>query len=390
VNAQDFKFDPPLWLVNLARTLLIIGSAVFLLGLIFDPQRVWANVLLVSVFLLGIGLGSVFLVAGLQLCSAKWANAIRGLPEKLWVFIAIGGIGVLVTVLFRPSLYPWHDPTPEALHHLHGFRAMWLDRSFFIARTVVFLGIWILQAKAIVKSAGRSPDDRAPSHGRWSALYIVVLMLTVWMAVSDWIMSLDPMFYSTMFGMYCFAGFFASALAVIILLAVWLRDRGPWRNVLTEAHLHDLGKLQFGFCTFWMYIWFSQYMLVWYTNNPEETSYFIQRIEGAWMPLFVLNLFLNWIVPFFALLSVRAKRSASIMSKVVVVVLIGHWLDLYLMILPTIQHGGLKGAETAGLPFGIWEIGIAAGGLGLFIFVFLRTIARTVVKTDNIGLSVSH
>ncbi len=151
----------------------------------------------------------------------------------------------------------------------------------------------------------------------------MVFGVTFTLASVDWVMSLEPLWYSTIFGIYNFAGLFLSGLAAIILVALWLERQGPLRNVLNEDHLHDLGKLLFAFSMFWMYIWFSQYMLIWYTNIPEETTYFVRRVHGHWLVLFLVNVVLNWLVPFAVLLRRDTKRHRTTLGRVAVVVLVG-------------------------------------------------------------------
>jgi hypothetical protein len=150
----------------------------------------------------------------------------------------------------------------------------------------------------------------------------------------------------------------------MILLVLWLR-RGPLVDFVTAEHLHDLGKYLFAFCTFWMYIWFSQYMLIWYANIPEETVYFVRRQSGLWMPIFLMNLFLNWVVPFVVLLPKWTKRDPAILGKVAAVVLAGRLVDLYLMIYPPVS------GETPTL--GLWEIGPVAAAGAVFILAFARS-----------------
>jgi hypothetical protein len=153
-----------------------------------------------------------------------------------------------------------------------------------------------------------------------------------------------------------------------VILALSLRRHGPMKGTFTDEHLHDLGKLLLGFSCFWMYIWFSQYMLIWYTNIPEETSYFMLRTHGAWWPLVVANVVLNWIVPFFFLLPRPAKRSARMMAAIGSVVLVGRWLDLYIMVLPsTIGERPLIGTP---------EIAAATALCGAFALLFLRAFAK--------------
>jgi hypothetical protein len=159
-----------------------------------------------------------------------------------------------------------------------------------------------------------------------------------------------------------------AALAAVIVVGLVLRGPGgPLRGIFNDDHLHDLGKLLLGFSCFWMYIWFSQYMLIWYSNIPEETAYYIPRMQGAWGPVTVLVIVLNWIVPFFVLLPRPSKRSGSIMMKVAVVVLIGRWADLYMIVFPAFREG--FGATPV---FGIWEIAAICCLIGSFGWLIHR------------------
>ena len=202
---------------------------------------------------------------------------------------------------------------------------------------------------------------------RLSVAFVIVFALSFWLASVDWIMSLEPDWYSTIFGVYNFAGLFASALALIVLVVLWMRRMGELADFVTDEHLHDLGKLLFAFSTFWMYIYFSQYMLIWYANIPEESTYYVRRREPSWVPLFYLNVALNWVVPFLALLSRPAKRT-RVLAWVAVVVLLGRWLDLYLMVWPAVVPGPPR--------LGLGEVGPLLAAAGLFVLAFERTFAQ--------------
>lgn len=201
-----------------------------------------------------------------------------------------------------------------------------------------------------------------------SALFLAVYSVTFSLASVDWLMALDPMWFSTIWGVYNFSGMMQATLAAVILFALCLRSQnGPLHGVFTDEHLHDLAKLLLGFSCFWMYIWFSQYMLIWYSNIPEETSYFINRTRGPWGPVVVLLITLNWIVPFFVLLSKSAKRNAGIVLRVAIIVLIGRWVDLYVMIFPT-----TIGVAPA---FGLWEVAAISCLVGTTGSLVLRSFA---------------
>jgi hypothetical protein len=223
-----------------------------------------------------------------------------------------------------------------------------------------------------VRTSRRQDSDGDAAHtrrnARLSVIFILAFAVTFWLASFDWIMSLEPHWASTIFGVYNFAGMFSSGIAALILLVVWLRRTGPLRDFVNQEHLHDLGKLYFAFSTFWMYIWFSQYMLIWYANITEESAYFVRRQQGAWGTLLVLNVFLNWVVPFLALLSKRVKRNPRTLAKVAAVGLAGRWLDLYLMIAPAAAPGPPR--------IGPIEIGLTAGACAVFVLLFRRSLRQ--------------
>ncbi len=294
-----------------------------------------------------------------------WVVAFRRVPESMTRALAAGGVALALVFLLRPSLYPW---TSEAVGAPGSFSRLWLSMPFFLVRAAVYVGAWMLFAAALVRNSRRQDEDGdlawTRRNARISAAFLVVFALTCFLASVDWIMSLTPHWYSTMFGVYNFAGLFQSGIAIMILLVVWLREHGPLRRVVTEEHLHDLGKLLFAFSTFWMYIWFSQYMLIWYANITEETVYFLPRMRGAWFPITMANIVLNWVVPFLAIMNRPFKRRARVLTKVAACVLVGRWVDLYLMILPSVS--------PEAPPFGAAEVGGALLASGAFVYFWVR------------------
>ncbi len=365
MNHRPAPFHPPRELVTLCAILAAVGAAAFVVGLLLEPRRGWANLLLGSYALVGLGLAGAVFVALLHVTGAGWATALRRVPEAMTALLPLGAAGLLLVFLAYPALYPW------AAHHAGNeglsapFRDFWLSYPFFLGRALFYLACWGAFAFALVRASRRQDLDGDLAHTRrgvrLSAAFLVVFAVTFWLASHDWVMSLEPEWASTVFSLYNFAGLFLGGLAVVILLTVWLQRAGPFRRVLSADHLHDLGKLLFAFSIFWMYTWFCQYMLIWYVNNPEETVYYVRRLEGAWSPLLVVSLVLNWGVPFVVLLPRSSKRSAGVLVKVCCAVLLGRWLDLYVLILPAAGCGPVPGAAEVGLL-------LAAAGLALLVF----------------------
>jgi hypothetical protein len=209
----------------------------------------------------------------------------------------------------------------------------------------------------------------------YSTFFIIIFAITSSTAAWDWVLSIDTHWFSTMFGWYVFSSWFVAGLAAITLLIVWLRQN-EYLMQLSSSHLHDLGKYIFAFSIFWTYIWFSQFMLIYYANIPEETVYFVERLKSdqyAWV--FFLNLILNFIFPFLVLMTRDSKRHTIFLKIVCTVILVGHWFDFYLMITP----GSL--GENGG--FGLIEIGTAMIFASGFIFVVLRTLATAPLVARN-------
>lgn len=355
---------------SLFRMLMLVGAVTLAAGAVLGGTRFWTGLLLASVFLVGLGLAGGMLIAFEYLTGASWSVACRRVPEAMTRWLPWGGLGVLLVMVLHPALYPW-----TADQEMIGFRAFWLQRGFFLGRTVVYLAIWILFTRAMVHNSRQQDHTGDIAYRRrnvvLSAVFTVLFGLTVWLASVDWLMSLEPHWVSTIYGFYFFSGLMSSGVAVAILLGLWLRRLGPLRGIFSEEHLQDLGKLLLTFTTFWAYIWFSQYMLIWYANIPEETVHYLCRVQGAWGSLMIVNILLNWAIPFFALLSRKTKRDGRTMVKISMVVLLGHWLDLYLMIVPS-------QADASVVP-SIWMLGLTLGFVGMAGTIFWRAMKQAPV-----------
>ena len=331
----------------------IVGAVILASGLLLAPQRAWSNLFVASFFLLTIGLGGTVFLALTFVSGAGWQVAFRRAPEAMAMVVPITGAVVLVVLALRMNLYGWR-------HHGSGdagtfwFKELWLTPWFWLLRSVGYVVAWSVLGGWLVyrsrwQDANASQAASSAGNIRLSAVFLIVYAVTFSLASADWIMALEPMWFSTIWGVYNFAGMIFAALAVVVILCLLLSRPGrSLHGVFRTEHLHDLGKLLVGFSCFWMYIWFSQYMLIWYSNIPEETSYFVTRTNGPWGPVVVVSIVLNWLAPFFALLPRSAKRSTSVMMRVAVVILVGRWLDLCLMVFPATL------GETPVL--GIWEI----------------------------------
>jgi len=238
---------------------------------------------------------------------------------------------------------------------------------------VVALVLWTVFALLMRRASldqDQNPEKGLILHRRlnlYAVLFIPVFAVTFSLMAFDWVISLESEWFSTMFAVYVFAGTFVQGIAAVTLAAVLLRQYFSWGSSISEDQLHDLGKMMFAFSTFWAYIWTCQYLLIWYGNIPEEVTHYIPRTNGPWLYLFALNLIVNWVIPFLVLLSERRKRSPEILVAMSILLLLGHWLDLYLLIMPT-----FRSTPTLGL----LELVIAAGYMALIFLLFARALAR--------------
>ena len=200
-----------------------------------------------------------------------------------------------------------------------------------------------------------------------SAIFLIVFALTFSFGSFDWIMSLEPHWYSTIFAIYNFSGTLVNGLVVVTLVAILLYEKGMFAQ-LRDDHVHDLAKLIFAFVFFWAYIWYSQFVLIWYGNIPEETVYYLHRMKHDWDWLFYANFAINFIIPFFILLPRGVKRNRDMVKRVCVLLLVGRWLDLYLMIVPGVLHDHAN--------IGFLELFVALGFAGVFILLLKRQLSK--------------
>lgn len=344
-----------------------LGAAAFLAALRLDAPRAWANLLLGNVYFLSISAVAAVFIAVQYLSKAGWPTLFRRIPEALCGYLPAGAATAGLLCLGVEDLYHWAHPGEHdaVLAAKHAF----LNVPFFRVRTILYVLLWLVFARALVRRSRAQDEDGNPAHTAanvaLSAAFLAVFAATFSLASIDWIMSLEPHWYSALFPWYVFSGAFVHAVAAVTLLLILLRRRGFFPEA-NRHHFHDLGKYLFAFSVFWGYLWFSQYLLIWYSNIPEETAYFVTR-SGAWNGVFWLNPAINLLLPFILLLSASAKKSPSRLLAACGVLFLGRWLDLYLMIMPPLlRHGPRLG----------WQEVLVFLGLGaLFVLIFDRAFA---------------
>jgi hypothetical protein len=351
-----------------ARIILFITAAVGIAGaattfLVSGGQRFWANWILWFLFLLTIGLGCLFIVALEHVVGAKWSIPLRRVPERLSSLALMMGPAALLALLSLRFLYPWTQSETMEDPIVAG-KAVWLNVPFFTLRVIVCLALWVLAYRVFVTGSIRQDKNRDPRFNlrarRFAPLFMAIFAITITVVAFDWISSLEPVWYSDIFGVYVFAGTFLAGLAATTLALLYLQGRGRLKEIRSD-HMYNLGGFLFAFTVFWSYIGFAQYLLMWYANIPEEVFWYRDRLQGAWGPLLLALAIVHFIIPFFILIPRAAKGNPKFLFWAAILMLVSHWLDLYWMIFPVLGHTPLFGWPE--LSFGI--LFVSAGLLWL-------------------------
>lgn len=350
------------------------GSPAWLKRLIVS---LWHN----NVFFTGVSaIGTVFMAIQ-YVAYAGWSVLIKRINEALSAWL-IPGLVIMVAVflvsLINHDIFHWTLPGIMEKGNANydaiiAGKSGFLNIPFYLIRMVLFLGLWAFFTKRL-RDLSLAEDLNGGTEYfhksiNVSALFLVIYAVTSSIAAWDWVMSVDTHWFSTMFGWYVFASWWVSGIAAVTLCTILLKQAG-YLSFVKEGHLHDLGKFMFGFSIFWTYVWFSQFMLIWYANLPEESVYYNQRLGGfngqyTWM--FFANLFINFVFPFLVLMTRDAKRQMIMLKIVSIAILVGHWSDFYLMLMP--------GTMKADNGF-IIEIGVALIFLGSFLILMTKRLTQ--------------
>ena len=358
-----------------------------------DPReqaRFWASLLQNSVFFLLVVNASMFFICITTLAWGGWQMSFRRVPEAISAVIPVVGVicaAILLAIVFgdNHTIYHWTDAEhvkhDEILSHKKGF----LNKTFFTVVTVLTVLLWSVlgwKMRQLSRSLDNEPlatlDERKKyifKNTVWAALYIVVFSLTVMSSLPWlWLMSIDAHWYSTMYSWYTFASTFVSGVALIALFVVFLKNNG-YLEYTNDEHLHDLGKFMFAFSVFWTYLWFSQFMLIWYANIPEETIYFQPRAHGIYKGIFWMMFIINFIAPLLILMRRSAKRNYGTITFMALVIIFGHWLDFYQMVFPAVSPDKV--------PNIIYDLGVALGFVGLIMYSTGRALTKAPLLARN-------
>jgi hypothetical protein len=346
----------------------LVAAVVLGLGDLAKLQRAY---LVAFMYALSVALGVLWFVAIQHLTNAKWSVVVRRVAEILadnMVLVAVLSLGVVGPMFAGSSdLYAWLDHERVHTDHILHHKAAYLNLTFFTVRWLIYFGFWIWLARRFFKMSVQQDKDGGDQISkalqRTSAPAMIVFALTLTFCAFDLIMSLDAAWFSTMFGVYYFGGCVLAGYSSLALALMWVQNKGRLETSVNQEHYHDIGKMMFAFIIFWAYIGFSQFLLIWYADIPEETHWYHWRFEGGWKVVSAMLLVLHFAVPFFGLMSRHVKRNKRSLAFWAIWILAVHYMDLFWLIYPT-------GDGT--VPFGLLDVLCMVGVLGLFIGVSAR------------------
>ncbi|MBS1915004.1 MAG: quinol:cytochrome C oxidoreductase [Bacteroidetes bacterium] len=361
-------------LILMGIGVLSVVVGYFMYGSDHQGNRFWSTMLHNSVYFLLVVNAAMFFFCATTLAWGGWTLVFRRVSEAVSASVIPIGIitfVILLCIVFggKSTIYEWLDKDVVNKDEILKGKSGFLNPTFFVIWSTLTIGLWtILGIK--MRQLSREIDDTPLTieDGKkyifkntvWSAVYIVWFALTVASTVPWlWLMSINAHWFSTMYSWYTFASTFVAGIALMTLFVIYLKNRG-YLEYTNQEHLHDLGKFQFAFSIFWTYLWFSQFMLIWYANISEETIYFKNRFEGPYQGIFYLNLVINFLAPLLIYMTRTSKRNYATVTFMSVALLFGHWLDLYQMVFGSTFKDHV--------PLNLFDFGVAAGFVGLIMW----------------------
>lgn len=398
-NSFDGQFEFPSKAKTYSLIAIVVGVIAIAIGFLTNQgERTFANLLLMAYYFTCVCLAGLFFCAVQYVAQAGWSASLLRVPQAfikvvpiaatILVVVAVAGLTLQHDttnhhgeVVHAPYLYKvWaahglSDPKSEHYDAIIAGKSSFLNTPFFIARLVIFLLVYALFGRALVKYSLNEDEIGGMFNYERSfkaaCIFLVIFGFTTPIFAFDVIMSLDAHWFSTLFGWYNFAAMWVSGLAVMTLVIITLRKWG-YLSWITQDHLHNLGQLMFGFSIFWTYLWFAQFLLIYYANLPEEVVYYYKRWEPEFKPWFWFNIVINFLAPLLLLMMRDTKRVTGVLKAVCIILIIGHWLDYFMMIMP-----GTVGPQSHWYTeIGLLEAGVFVGFAGLFTFLAFSALSK--------------
>jgi hypothetical protein len=362
------KKDLPDSISKIGMVLLVIGVIIGVVAFFVDHSRAVFNYLIAFTFMISIGVGALFLIALEYVAGADWSVPIRRVVEFFAAIIPLLAVLVIPLLFNMGELFHWSHADAVAEDKILLGKAPYLNVPFFIIRVFVLIGLWSLFYFFFVRNSKKQDSTKDQNltkiNIRLSAIFIPIFAISISISAIDWLMSVEPHWFSTIFGVYFFAGTVVAALAAVTLATVLLKEHGYLHPAMTNDHLFSLGALLFAFINFWGYIAFSQFMLIWYADLPEETFWFLQKWEGNWAIFSIGLIIIHFLVPYITLVSQPAKMDPKKLKFISVWLLFAHFYDLFWLVMPEMEQLS-EGYSLSWIDF-VFPISV----VGLIILVF--------------------
>jgi len=345
---ESWRLDESTWtrVRNAIVFLMLVGWLGAAAGYFTDADRFYRSYLVGFMDMTMIGLGCLFFVQVMYLTGSAWSVTMRRIFETIMATLPLAALLVLPVIFGVHHLYEWSHADVVAKDEILKGKAVWLNPQGFTIRSFVYVAIWSLLALRLYSNSVK--QDRTHSVAQmhnssaWSAPGLLLTFLSVSFAAFDWVMSLNPHWYSTIFGIYVYAGGGLACIATVTLICLWFREYGILKRSITVEHYHDLGKWMFALTVFWSYIAFSQYLLIWYANLAEETIFYQMRFVGSWGAASVVLLLGHFLIPFFLLIRRDTKRNLRWLLFMSLWMLAICYIDLYWLIMPNFDKEGVR------------------------------------------------
>jgi hypothetical protein len=374
---MDTRFTLSKRFTYIAIGCIVAGMLAMAYGFYASADRAWANLLLNNFYFLSLAIGASFFLALQYITQSGWSAMFRRVPEAMGAYLPFAAILMLLLYFGMHNIYEWSHPDKVANDPVLLHKAPYLNIYFFFIRMFIFFTAWIIMTRLIRKVSLQEDDlggmKYLEKNEMNSKILIFILAITFSLASFDYIMSIEAHWVSTIFSVKNFVSAFYHGTAIIVLIVILLNEKGYFKE-LNDSHLLDFSRYLFMLSIVWGYMFFAQFMLIWFANIPEETVYYAERWNHGWKVLFYVNIAINWFIPFVVLLSQKMDRNKTVVKLICLLLIAGQWIDLYDQIMPAI---------TGTPKFGLIEIGAFIGSAGLFALVIGKTLAKADLIPKN-------
>jgi hypothetical protein len=367
---METTFTPKKNMNLLFAGLLVVGIIAVIAGFLLDAQRTWANILLNNYYFITLSIGALLYYSLQYVTNSGWSAMFQRIPQAVGAFLPVGAFLMLFLYFGVHHIYEWSHPGITETDKLIAHKSPFLNVPFFMVRMIIYFVIlltagYMLRRFALLQD--RENDLRHHHSSRfYSHLFVFMAAIFFTFASKDWIMTIDAHWFSTLFGFRNMILSMYYGVAAIILIILFLRSQGYFSHI-NDAHFNDLGRYLFRFSIVWGYLWFMQFLIIWYANIPEATVYYAPRFLGEWQPVFYIDLFINFVIPFLVMMSDDFGKKPIVLMSISCLLMVGLWISLYQQILPGMHLH---------LSVGFIEIGMWLGYAGLFLGVVFFALGR--------------